>query len=165
MQLGVGQMMQILQPPGWVRPRGYSNGVAARSTLVFTAGQLGWDEQGNFQTTEFVGQVRQALKNIVTILEQAGAQPENIVRLTWYVTDKEAYLLSLKEVGSIFRELIGSYNATGQPGQTPCEIESITADGAYDGVPTYQKVVRHGKEAAWLAKGPTMAAGCSQKSP
>ena len=105
-------MMEILQPDGWIRPRGYSNGVAARGTLGFTSGQLGWDEQGNFQAHDFLGQVRQALENIVAVLRTAGARPENIVRLTWYVADKDEYLRSLKEIGAIFREVIGSYNAT-----------------------------------------------------
>lgn len=105
-------MIQLLHPPGWVRPQGYSNGVAARGTLVVTAGQLGWDGNEHFREKELVGQVRQALKNVVAVLAEAGAHPEHIIRLTWYITDKAAYLESRKEIGGIFRELVGTYNAT-----------------------------------------------------
>lgn len=119
-------MMQVLQPPEWVRPRGYSNGVAARGTLVFTSGQLGWDAQEKFSTTDYMAQVEQALKNVVAVLRQGGARPEHIVRLTWYVTDKETYLASLKELGNIFRELIGSYNAT----MTAFEVKSLMVEKA-----------------------------------
>jgi len=88
--------MKILQPPGWPQPRGYSNGVAASGRLVFVAGQVGWDDQCRFQTDDFAGQVRQALKNVVAVLAEAGARPEHIVRMTWYVTSKGEYLASGK---------------------------------------------------------------------
>ena len=88
--------MQILQPPGWARPRGYSNGILTRGQLVFVAGQIGWDAQCRFQTTDLSGQVRQALENVVAVLAQAGARPEHIVRMTWYVTDKHEYVAAFR---------------------------------------------------------------------
>nr|WP_218627295.1 RidA family protein [Caballeronia sp. dw_19] len=97
-------------PAGWVKPRGYANGVAARGTQVFIAGQIGWDAQGRFQSSEFAAQAHQALANIVAVLAAAGGRPEHLVRLTWYVTDKREYLAALRDVGSAFRELIGNYD-------------------------------------------------------
>ena len=103
--------MKTLQPPGWAPPRGYSNGVAAQGLQVFVAGQVGWNAKCTFETDDFVGQVRQALHNIVAVLQEAGARPEHIVRMTWYVLDKREYLARGREVGAVFREVIGSYNA------------------------------------------------------
>ena len=104
-------MIQVLQPPGWPRPRGYANGVVARGRQVFIAGMVGWDAQGLFHSDDFVQQTRQALANIVEVLAQAGGRPEHIVRMTWYVLDRGEYLAAGKEVGRAYRELIGSYNA------------------------------------------------------
>ena len=101
--------MQTLQPPGWPRPRGYANGVAARGRLVFVAGQIGWDEQYRFQTDDLAGQVRQALKNVVAVLAQAAARPEHIARMTWYVTDKREYLSAARAVGEAYREIVGNH--------------------------------------------------------
>ncbi len=103
--------MKTLQPPGWAPPRGYSNGVAASGLQVFVAGQVGWNAKCMFETDDFVGQVRQALLNIVAVLREADAKPEHIVRMTWYVLDKREYLARGREVGAVFREVIGSYNA------------------------------------------------------
>jgi enamine deaminase RidA (YjgF/YER057c/UK114 family) len=103
-------MKQALLPAGWVKPRGYANGVAARGTQVYIAGQIGWDENARFTSREFGPQAVQALRNIVAVLEAAGGKPEHLVRLTWYVTDKREYLASLKEMGAAFRELIGNYD-------------------------------------------------------
>ncbi len=103
--------MQILQPPGWPRPRGYSNGVAATGRMVFVAGMVGWDEQGRFPSATLGGQVRQALHNVVAVLNEAGAKPEHIVRMTWYVTSRREYLAASAEIGLAFRGLIGSFNA------------------------------------------------------
>jgi enamine deaminase RidA (YjgF/YER057c/UK114 family) len=103
--------MQILQPPGWTPPRGYANGVAASGRLVFVAGQIGWNAQCAFETDDFVGQVRQALANVVAVLAAGAAKPEHIVRMTWYVTDRREYLARGKEIGRVFRELIGGYHA------------------------------------------------------
>jgi enamine deaminase RidA (YjgF/YER057c/UK114 family) len=103
--------MKTLQPPGWAPPRGYSNGVAASGLQVFVAGQVGWNASCRFESDDFVAQVRQALLNVVAVLEEAGARPEHIVRMTWYLLDKREYLARGREVGAVFREVIGSYNA------------------------------------------------------
>ena len=104
-------MMQVLQPPGWEKPKGYVNGVAAEGRLVFVAGQIGWNAACRFDSDDFVAQTRQALANIVAVLAEAGARPEHIVRMTWYRTDKREYLARGREVGAVFRELIGVYHA------------------------------------------------------
>jgi enamine deaminase RidA (YjgF/YER057c/UK114 family) len=101
--------MKILQPPSWAKPRGYANGVSARGQLVFVAGQIGWDEQRRFPTSDFVGQCRQALLNVVAVLREAGAGPEHIVRMTWYVTDKVEYLEAGAALGECYREVIGRH--------------------------------------------------------
>ena len=103
--------MRILLPTGWPRPRGYSHGVAVRGEMVFVAGQVGWDVNGTFPSATIGGQVRLALENVVAVLREAGAKPEHIVRMTWYVTDRAAYLDAGAEIGAAFREIIGSYNA------------------------------------------------------
>jgi len=105
--------MQILQPPGWARPKGFSNGIAVRGgRTVYIAGQVGWTGQGEWQETGFAGQFRQALANILAVLGEAGGRPEHLVRLTWYVLDRQEYLDSLKEVGAAYRELIGRHYPT-----------------------------------------------------
>ena len=98
--------MDILQPPGWARPRGYANGIAAQGTIVSVAGQIGWNAQGEFASDDLVAQVRQALENIVAVLAVAGAQPQHLVRLTWYLTDKREYLARAREIGAVYREVI-----------------------------------------------------------
>lgn len=102
---------EILLPEGWPRPKGYVNGIVAKGTLIFLGGQIGWDEKGVFPDG-FVGQVRQALENIVCLLKEAGATPQAVVRLVWYVTDMAAYAGNLKEIGQIYRELFGSFYPT-----------------------------------------------------
>ena len=91
---------EILQPPGWARPRGYANGVAATGRLVFVAGQIGWDAEQRFASDGFAAQVRQALANVVAVLACAGAKPEHLVRMTWYVTSRDEYNSALTEVGA-----------------------------------------------------------------
>ncbi len=118
--------MKILQPPGWPRPKGYSNGVAVRGEMVFVAGMIGWDAEGRFPADDMAGQVRQALGNIVAVLDEAGAKPEHIVRMTWYVTDKREYLAQQREIGQAFKELIGSYNAA----MTAIEVSALIEDRA-----------------------------------
>jgi enamine deaminase RidA (YjgF/YER057c/UK114 family) len=103
--------MTVLQPPHWPRPRGYANGVAATGRMVFVAGMVGWDPDGVFRTDELAGQVRQALHNVVAVLAEAGAGPEHIVRMTWYLTDLDAYAAASREIGGAFREVIGSFDA------------------------------------------------------
>jgi enamine deaminase RidA (YjgF/YER057c/UK114 family) len=102
-------MMKILQPPGWARAKGYSNGISAKGRLVFIAGQVGWTGQGEWKEKGFAGQFRQTLQNILAILAQDGGKPEHIVRLTWYVIDKEEYLKALMGVGVAYRELMGRH--------------------------------------------------------
>ncbi len=104
--------MQILQPPGWTRPKGFSNGISCQGRLVFIGGQIGWSGQGEWIDRSFAGQFRQALKNILEVLAQAGGKPEHLVRLTWYVLDKKEYLASLKELGAAYRELMGRHYPT-----------------------------------------------------
>jgi enamine deaminase RidA (YjgF/YER057c/UK114 family) len=105
-------MMQILQPPDWARAKGFSNGIAASGKLVFIAGQVGWTGQGEWKEKSFAGQFRQTIQNILDVLAQARGKPEHIVRLTWYVLDRDEYLASLKEVGAAYRELMGKHYPT-----------------------------------------------------
>ena len=104
--------MKVLQPAGWARARGFSNGIAASGRLVFIAGQIGWTGEGKWEARDFAGQFRQALKNILDVLKEAKGRPEHIVRLTWYVIDKKEYLGALKEVGNAYRELMGKHYPT-----------------------------------------------------
>jgi enamine deaminase RidA (YjgF/YER057c/UK114 family) len=99
--------MKILQPPNWPQPKGYSNGITAKGTMVFVAGMVGWNEREEFEATDFPGQARQALKNIVTVLNEAGAKPEHITRMTWYLVDMDEYNASLQHLGKIYQEEIG----------------------------------------------------------
>ena len=100
-------MNQILQPPSWAKPIGYSNGIKARGTMVFTGGLIGWDNRCHFAGPDLTSQVRQALRNIIAVLAEAGAGPEHVVRMTWYVTDKRDYLAKAKEIGAVYREVMG----------------------------------------------------------
>jgi enamine deaminase RidA (YjgF/YER057c/UK114 family) len=104
--------MQVLQPPGWARPKGFSNGISSSGNLVFISGQVGWTGQGEWKERSFAGQFRQALQNILDVLREAKGKPEHIVRLTWYVLDKKEYLAALKEVGAAYRELMGNHYPT-----------------------------------------------------
>jgi enamine deaminase RidA (YjgF/YER057c/UK114 family) len=104
--------MKILQPPGWARARGFSNGIAASGKLVFIAGQIGWTGDCKWQARDFAGQFRQALLNVIAVLKEAQGRPEHIVRLTWYVLDKQEYLDSLTGVGEAYRELMGKHYPT-----------------------------------------------------
>ena len=97
----------LLQPEGWVTPKGYANGVAARGTMVFTGGQIGWNAQQQFESDDFIDQTRQTLLNVRAVLEAGGAGPEHLVRLTWYVTDRNEYNSRLKELGAVYREVLG----------------------------------------------------------
>lgn len=118
--------MDILQPLGWARPRGYSNGIAARGRTVCVSGMIGWDAQGQFHTDDFAGQTRQALHNIVEVLAEAGARPEHIVRMTWYVLDKKEYVGAYKEIGVAYRELIGKHFPT----MTAVQVAGLIEDRA-----------------------------------
>jgi enamine deaminase RidA (YjgF/YER057c/UK114 family) len=113
--------MKLLQPPDWAPPKGYANGVAARGTLVFVGGQVGWNGQQQFASDDFVAQARQALENVVAVLREAGARPEHIVRMTWYVTDRGEYLGSLRELGQAYRSVIGAH----YPAMTAVEVGAL----------------------------------------
>jgi enamine deaminase RidA (YjgF/YER057c/UK114 family) len=100
---------EILQPAGWARPRGYANGIAAEGRQVFVSGQIGWDGEQRFASDDFAAQTRQALANVVAVLACAGARPEHLVRMTWYVTSRNEYSAALSEIGAAWRELIGRH--------------------------------------------------------
>ena len=100
---------EILQPPDWPAPRGYSNGIAASGRQIFVAGQVGWDAQGRFASASLAAQVRQSLANVCAVLAQAGAGPEHIVRLTWFVTSRTEYQAELKEIGAAYRAVMGRH--------------------------------------------------------
>ena len=119
-------MTQVLQPPGWARPKGYANGVAVRGRQVYVAGMIGWDGQGQFHTDDLASQVRQALHNVVAVLAEAGAKPEHIVRMTWYVTDKREYLREAREIGAIYRAVIGSFDVA----MTAVQVAALIEDRA-----------------------------------
>jgi enamine deaminase RidA (YjgF/YER057c/UK114 family) len=114
---------QVLQPPGWAAPKGYANGVAASGRQVFVAGQIGWDAQCQFASDDLVEQVRQALANIVAVLREAGAEPQHIVRMTWYLTDKREYLARAREIGRVYRELIGDFGVAMSAVQVAALVE------------------------------------------
>ncbi|MBW7860578.1 MAG: RidA family protein [Rhodocyclaceae bacterium] len=118
--------MLMLQPPGWVRPKGYSNGIVASGRMVFVAGQVGWDKEEVFRTDDLVGQVHQALTNIVAILAEAGASPAHIVRMNWYLADAAEYNARLAEIGAVYRELIGRHF----PAMTALQVAGFVEKGA-----------------------------------
>jgi enamine deaminase RidA (YjgF/YER057c/UK114 family) len=118
--------VQILQPPGWTAPKGYANGVAASGRVVFVGGQIGWNAAQRFESADFVAQARQALANIVAVLAEAGARPEHIARMTWYVVDKREYLAAGKVLGEAYREVIGRH----YPAMTAVEVVSLMEDAA-----------------------------------
>ncbi|HEY3813800.1 MAG TPA: RidA family protein [Caulobacteraceae bacterium] len=101
--------LEILLPEGWPRPKGYANGVAGEGRIVFVAGQIGWNEAGVFPDPSFAGQFRQTLLNTLAVLKAGGAGPEDVARMTWFITDKPAYLASLRAIGAIWRELFGQH--------------------------------------------------------
>ncbi|MGI8688199.1 MAG: RidA family protein [Thermomicrobiales bacterium] len=118
--------MESLLPPGWPHPRGYVHGIIAEGRIVFVAGQIGWNARGKFETDDFVGQVRQALLNIVAVLAEAGTAPDRIARMTWYITDKAEYRASLKEIGRVYRDVIGAH----YPAMTLVQVAALLEDRA-----------------------------------
>ena len=100
-------MLTRLQPPDWAQPKGYANGVLARGALLFVGGQVGWNARQQFETDDFVAQTRQALLNIAAVLQAGGAGPEHMVRMTWYIVDRVEYNARLKEIGGVYREVMG----------------------------------------------------------
>lgn len=119
-------MNRTLLPPGWKKPKGYANGIAASGTQIFVAGQIGWTAEERFETDDFAGQTRQALQNVVAVLKEAGAGPEHVTRLTWYVTDKHEYLGALAAVGAAYREVMGRH----YPAMTLVEVRALVEDRA-----------------------------------
>ena len=119
-------MNQALLPTGWKRPKGYANGVAAHGRVISVAGMIGWDADERFHSDDFAVQARQALANIVAVLEAGGAKPHHIVRMTWYVTDKREYLQALPQIGKAFRELIGHYDIA----MTAVQVVALMEDRA-----------------------------------
>jgi enamine deaminase RidA (YjgF/YER057c/UK114 family) len=118
--------MTAILPAGWPRPKGYANGVVAKGQMLFIAGMIGWDAQGEFHTDDFAGQVRQALANVADVLREAGGGPQHIARMTWYVTDKQEYLAASREIGQAFREIIGCYDIA----MTAVEVKGLMEDRA-----------------------------------
>jgi enamine deaminase RidA (YjgF/YER057c/UK114 family) len=118
--------LRAVNPPGWARPKGYSNGIVARGTQVFVAGQVGWDGQERFASDDFIDQLRQALQNTVAVLAAAGARPEHVARMVWYVLDKQEYRARGAEIGSVWREVMGRHF----PAITLVEVGALVADRA-----------------------------------
>jgi len=101
--------IETLQPAEWARPKGYANGMAARGRMIFVSGQIGWDEQGRFTSDTLTEQVKQALRNIVRVLKEGQAEPRHLVRLTWYVLSRDAYLREARDIGAGYREILGKH--------------------------------------------------------
>jgi len=117
---------EAVLPEGWPRPKGYANGVTASGRQIYVAGQVGWNPQGVWETDDFAEQVAQALKNVVAVLRAAGAGPQHIVRMTWYVTSKREYLDAGREIGKAFREIIGVWDIA----MTAVEVTALIEDRA-----------------------------------
>ena len=115
-----------LLPEGWPRPSGYANGMAASGRMVFVAGQIGWTPDMRFEATDLVGQVRQTLENVVAVLRAGGAGPEHVTTMTWYVTDKREYVANLKEIGAVWREVMGKT----VPAMAVVEVKGLVEDPA-----------------------------------
>ena len=118
--------MRIVQPEGWPRPRGYANGVVTQGRVLFISGQVAWDEKEQFHSDDLVEQVRQALKNTLTMLEAGGARPEHVARMTWYITDKREYLARGKEIGAVYRECMGAH----YPSMSMVQVTALMEDRA-----------------------------------
>lgn len=117
---------EILHPKHWKAAKGYANGMAATGRMVFTGGLIGWNAECEFETDDFVEQVAQALRSIVEVLACAGAKPEHLVRLTWYVTDKNEYLNNLKGLGAVYKEIIGRH----YPAMALVQVVALVEDRA-----------------------------------
>lgn len=118
--------LQTLQPPGWPQPKGYANGIAASGRMIFVGGMVGWNEQEQITGDEFAEQTYQALKNIVAVLAEAGAGPEHVVRMTWYVTDKQEYLDAAQAIGKAYRSVMGYHF----PAMALVQVAGLVEDGA-----------------------------------
>ena len=118
--------MEILQPPGWPRPKGYANGIATEGRLVFVAGQVGWDTNEVVTSDNLVDQIDQALENVLAILKEAGASAEHIARMTWYITDRDAYNSSTKDIGTVWRRHMGRH----YPAMSVVQVAGLIEPGA-----------------------------------
>ena len=118
--------MEFLQPARWARPKGYANGVSAKGRCIFVSGMIGWNASGKLVATDFTAQVRQTLSNIVELLSEANAKPEHIVRMNWYVVDKQEYVAAYKEIGAAYREIIGRH----YPAMTAVQVSGLIEEGA-----------------------------------
>lgn len=118
--------MEIILPPGWKRPSGYSNGIKAQGEMVFVAGQVGWDENGDLVSEALHEQVGQALRNVVAVLRAGGAMPRHIVRMTWYVSDVDEYRRAARKIGAAYREIVGDH----YPAMTLLEVSRLLEEGA-----------------------------------
>lgn len=130
--------MRTLLPEGWPRPAGYANGVEADGRLVFVAGQIGWTPAGVFEARDFAGQFRQTLDNTLAILREAGAGPQHVARMTWYITDKRAYLAAVAEIGAIWRDRMGRH----YPAMAVIEVKGLIEDAALIEIETTAVVPR-----------------------
>lgn len=119
-------MITRLQPPDWAEPRGYANGILARGDLLFVGGQIGWNAQQRFESDDFVAQTRQTLQNIVAVLKAGNAGPEHMVRMTWYIVDRVEYNARLKEIGVVYREVMGR----NFPTMTCVQVAALVEDRA-----------------------------------
>ena len=119
-------MFKVLQPEGWALAKGYANGIEARGRMVFVAGMIGWNAQSQFETDDFVGQCRQVMQNIVSILACAGAGPQHMVRMTWYIKDKKEYLARGRELGKVYQEVLGRH----YPAMTLIQVADLLEDRA-----------------------------------
>ena len=123
---GLEQKHKLLQPPGWPAPKGYSNGMVARGHLIFLAGLIGWNDKGEFESDGMAEQTRQTLHNVVTVLAEAGARPEHVVRMTWYITDKAEYHANLAAIGSAYRETFAKH----YPAMAMVQVAALMEDRA-----------------------------------
>ena len=118
--------LRTLQPRGFAPPKGYANGMAGRGTIVVVGGQIGWNERQQFESDDFVAQAKRALQNVVAVLAEAGALPEHIARMTWYVVDKREYLASLRALGKAYRDVMGAH----YPAMTAVQVVALIEDRA-----------------------------------
>ena len=117
---------KTLQPEGWLAPRGYANGIEASGRQIYVGGQIGWNGQCQFETDDLVAQIKQALSNCVAVVAAGGGLPEHIVRMTWYLRDKKEYVARLKEIGSVYREVMGRH----YPAMSAVQVADLIEDEA-----------------------------------
>jgi enamine deaminase RidA (YjgF/YER057c/UK114 family) len=130
--------MRTLLPAGWPRPKGYANGIEADGRIVFVAGQIGWTPEGQFEATTLPAQFAQTLDNTLAVLREAGAGPQHVARMTWYITDKRGYLAALGEIGAVWREKMGKH----YPAMAVVEVKALIEDAALIEIETTAVVPR-----------------------